>query len=346
MTVGALAGDEGGWTRRLATWRDRKLADAGFRAWASQFPLTRPIARRRARALFDLCAGFAYSQVLQSCVSLRLFEMLEAGPQTPAQLASPLGLTQDRAARLLEAAAALRLLRRRGDAFGLGPLGAAMLNNPGVAAMVRHHAMLYADLADPVALLRAAPGHTLLAGYWPYGSAERPEALESGEVAGYSRLMAASLPLVAAQVLGAYDLRRHRCLLDIGGGEGAFLEAAAAAAPDLRLMLFDLPPVAERARARLGRQGRDVRRRHADRAAAGRGGRAVAGPGDPRSRGRSGARYPSHRAAGARAGRQAAAGRTDARFARRRTGRCVLSHSIFWRWAAGGHAARPRLPRC
>ena len=64
--------------------------------------------------------------------------------------------------------------------------------------------------------------------------------------------MAASLPLVADQVLGAYDLRRHRCLLDVGGGEGAFLEAAAAVAPGLRLMLFDLPAVAERARARLG----------------------------------------------------------------------------------------------
>ncbi len=252
MSPASLAMQGGSWVARFAAWRDRKVADAGFRAWATQFPLTRPIARRRARELFDLCAGFAYSQVLQSCVELRLFETLEAGPKTPAQLAPALGLTPARAERLLEAAAALRLLRRRGAAFGLGKLGAAMLNNPGVTAMVQHHAMLYADLADPVALLRDAPGHTLLAGYWPYGGAERPDALESGAVAGYSRLMATSLPLVAAQVLGAYDLRRHRCLLDVGGGEGAFLEAAKAAAPGLRLMLFDLPPVAACARGRLG----------------------------------------------------------------------------------------------
>jgi demethylspheroidene O-methyltransferase len=38
-----------------------------FRAWAARFWLTRPIARRRARALFDVCAGFVYSQVLFAC---------------------------------------------------------------------------------------------------------------------------------------------------------------------------------------------------------------------------------------------------------------------------------------
>ena len=44
----------------------------------------------------------------------------------------------------------------------------ALVGNAAVAAMVEHHALLYADLADPVALLRGgAP--TRLAAYWPYG---------------------------------------------------------------------------------------------------------------------------------------------------------------------------------
>ena len=47
----------------------------------------------------------------------------------------------------------------------------------------------------------------------------------------YSTLMAASQPLVAADVLEAYKLSRHRCLLDVGGGDGSFLIQAAAAAP-------------------------------------------------------------------------------------------------------------------
>jgi demethylspheroidene O-methyltransferase len=67
--------------------------------------------------------------------------------------------------------------------------------------------------------------------------------------------MAASQPLVSGEVLAAYPLGRHRCLLDVGGGDGSFLRAAGAAAPALRLVLFDLPAVAPRARERFAAAG-------------------------------------------------------------------------------------------
>ncbi len=51
-----------------------------FQRWAAASPLTRVVARRRAKALFDLCAGFVYSQILLACVRLRLFEILAARP--------------------------------------------------------------------------------------------------------------------------------------------------------------------------------------------------------------------------------------------------------------------------
>ena len=247
---------------RARDWRDRMVADPAFRRWAARFPLTRPVARRRARALFDLCAGFVYSQVLAACVRLRVFDLLGEGPKTAAAVAARTDLPPDAAVRLLEAAAALGLAARRsGGRYGLGPLGAAMVGNPGLAAMVEHHAVLYSDLRDPVALLRegGAAGRTGLAGYWPYAGGGAAAGLGPAEVAEYSALMAASQPLVAEEVLGAYDLRRHRCLLDVGGGEGGFLCAAGAAAPDLRLVLFDLPAVADRARARLGAAGLSAR---------------------------------------------------------------------------------------
>lgn len=240
---------------RARDLRDRLVADPAFRRWAARFPLTRPIARRRARALFDLCAGFVYSQVLAACVRLRVFDLLSDGPKTAGAVAARADLPPEAAVRLLEAAAALGLAARRsGGRYGLGPLGAAMVGNPGLAAMVEHHAVLYADLRDPVALLRGAAGAGLPR-YWPYAAGGGAAGLGPAEVAGYSALMAASQPLVADEVLGAYDLRRHRCLLDVGGGEGGFLCAAAAAAPELRLVLFDLPAVVERARSRLGAAG-------------------------------------------------------------------------------------------
>lgn len=243
------------WLERLRDRRDALVASDAFRRWAARFPLTRPIARRRARALFDLSAGFVYAQILAACVQLRLFDILAEGPATLPVLAKRVGLAPDAAQRLLTAAQALRLVASRpGGRYGLGPLGAAMVGNDGVAAMVAHHQHLYADLADPVALLRGEGGGAL-AGYWPYSRAARPDQLAAESIAAYSALMAASQPMVAAEVLDAYRLDRHRCLLDVGGGEGAFLQAVAARAPLLRLMLFDLPSVAERARARFAASG-------------------------------------------------------------------------------------------
>jgi demethylspheroidene O-methyltransferase len=244
------------WLDRLAAGRDRLLASARFRHAAAAFPLTRPVARRRARALFDLCAGFVYSQILLACVRLGLFDRLLAGPQSAASLAQQLGLPVERARRLLAAAASLELLARRGpDRFGLGPLGAALAGNPAIAAMIEHHALLYADLRDPVALLRGEVEDTALGRFWPYARDGEAGGLAGDRIAAYSALMSASQPLVAGEVLDAYPIGRHRCLLDVGGGEGGFLTAAGARAPGLRLMLFDLPAVASRARSQLAGAG-------------------------------------------------------------------------------------------
>jgi len=238
------------------TQRDRLVASPRFRRWAAAFPFTRPIARRRTRALFDLCAGFVYSQVLQACVQLRLFDILADGPLTSDALATRLSLPPERTQRLLLAATSLKLLaRRRGERFGLGPLGAAMVGNTAVSAMVLHHRELYADLNDPVALLRGEAGTTGLSRYWAYSGNADAAGLARGQVAEYTALMAVSQPLVADEVLTAYRIARHRRLLDVGGGDGSFLAAAAAQAPNLQLMLFDLPPVAEQARAGLEAAG-------------------------------------------------------------------------------------------
>lgn len=236
--------------------RDRLLASPIFQRWAARFPPTRLIARRRARDLFDLCAGFVYSQILYACVELQLFDILSEGPKTVPELSERLSLPPDAAERLLRAATALRLASDRGNGrFGLGALGAALIGNPGVAGMVQHHQLLYADLGDPVALLRSGSRETRLSGFWPYAAANGPAHLAARQVAGYSALMSASQPLVTDEILDAYSLKRHRCLLDIGGGEGRFARAACARWPGLRTMLFDLPPVADLAHGAFQRDG-------------------------------------------------------------------------------------------
>jgi demethylspheroidene O-methyltransferase len=236
--------------------RDRLLASPKFQRWAARFPLTRRVARREAQALFDLCAGFVYSQVLLACVELRLFEALRDGRRSLDTLAGQLDLPAASARRLLEAAASLRLVERcRGDQYRLGRLGAVLEGSPAITAMIAHHRLVYADLLDPVALLRGAGGTTRLADFWPYADGATAQPLQDADVAAYSALMSVSQPLVADDILDAYPMRGHRCLLDVAGGEGLFLESAALRAPRLDLLLFDLPPVAARARERLASVG-------------------------------------------------------------------------------------------
>ncbi|MEH3148740.1 MAG: methyltransferase [Methylobacterium frigidaeris] len=244
------------WRDRLLALRHRLIASPRFQRLAAAFPPTRPVARRNARALFDLCAGFVYAQVLAACLRLDLFRLLAAGPLAPEAVAERLDLSPDRALCLLRAAASLGLLTALRDGrFALGDLGAALLGNPSVAAMVAHHALLYDDLRDPVALLRGEGGPTRLSAYWAYAGADDPAGAGEEAVAPYGALMGASQALVARDILDAYPLRRHAHLLDVGGGEGAFAIEAARSVPELRITLFDLPSVAARAGRRFAAEG-------------------------------------------------------------------------------------------
>jgi demethylspheroidene O-methyltransferase len=244
-------------------WRNRLLMSARFQRAAAAFPLTRRRARREARELFDIVAGFTYSQITLACVRLGLLQRLRAAPATEDDLVAVMAMPPAAAATLLRAAAALELLEPcplRGTAgWALGRRGAALLGNPGVLAMIEHHAVLYADLTDPLAMLRAPRGSTALASYWPYASAAVPGEVAAERTADYTRLMSASQGLVADEILDAFDIRRQRRVLDVGGGDGTFLRAVARRSPTARLMLFDLPGVAEQARRRFADAGLEER---------------------------------------------------------------------------------------
>ena len=242
---------------KLYALRNSLLANPRFHKWAASFPLTRPIARKRARAVFDLTTGFVYSQVLLACVQLGLFDKLRDGPRSIDQLVSDLNLPRRGAERLAKAAESVGLLERRGpETYGLGVHGAALLGNPGIAKMIAHHAMFYADLTDPVAMLRAEGAReTLLSRYWAYALSDAPGTLAPDATGDYTALMSASQTLVAEDILDAYPLAKHRCLLDVGGGNGTFLIHAAQRAPALQLKLFDLPSVAAKAEARFAEHG-------------------------------------------------------------------------------------------
>ena len=239
---------------RVYAWKTGLLRSRRFQSLAARTPFAARVARRDGEALFDLVAGFLHSQVLMAFVELDLAAELADRPRSADALALKTGIHPDRMRVLCQAAAALGLMARRRDGrYALGRLGAALPGIPGLAQMIRHHDVLYRDMADPVAFFRDAP-ETELAAFWPYVFGASGD-IDRATAATYSELMADSQTLVAEEALRALDLRGVETLLDIGGGTGAFLAAVGDAYPGIKLHLFDLPQVIEPAAQRFAAQG-------------------------------------------------------------------------------------------
>jgi demethylspheroidene O-methyltransferase len=242
----------------FGAWITRLAASRRFQAFAARVPGLRAISRAEGAAIFDVVQGFVRSQTLVALVELRLLHRLSEGPSTAEALAPGCGVPVVRLQILLQSGAAIGLLRRRRDgAFALTLRGASILGVPGLEAMIRHHRAFYADMADPVALLRG-PDKTELAQFWPYvfgaEGARDPEV-----TATYSDLMAQSQTLVAEDTLRLVDFSKVSRLMDVGGGTGAFLTAVGQACDRPQLDLFDLPVVVGGATARFAKAGLTAR---------------------------------------------------------------------------------------
>ena len=150
----AIAGPSA-WHERIRDRWNALVATESFQRWSARFPLTRAVTMRRSRALFDLVSGFVYTQTLLACVELNLFEYLAGGARTLDEIAEHTNLSRASTERLLNAAVSLRLMmKRRHGRYALGALGAPLVSNTGVLALIRHHRMAYQDLSDPVARRR------------------------------------------------------------------------------------------------------------------------------------------------------------------------------------------------
>ncbi len=243
-------------TEWIRDWRNRLVGDPAFRARAEKSKLTQWLANRQARRLFALCGGFVHSQILLACVRLDLPGLLAEGSRSVDELAVTTGLPRDRLARLVDGAVALDLLEERsGERYALGPLGAALKGNDGLARLVLHHDALYRDLADPVALLAGTGDTGHLHRYWAYAANARPADAHDDDVIDYTRTMAASQAMIAGHLVDDPSIGASRRLLDIGGGDGTFAIAAARRWPALEVTVADLPAVIPLARANIDRAG-------------------------------------------------------------------------------------------
>ncbi|MEL6437127.1 MAG: methyltransferase [Pseudomonadota bacterium] len=240
----------------IGALRRTLVAKPAFRRLAERVPGLRMVANSSANDLFALTSGFMHSQVLLALAELDAFDRLSTTPASTQTLAAEWSMPTERAGVLLRSARALRLLFQNNDGeWALDADGIVIAQTPGILAMIHHHRIVYEDLRDPVALLRAQHTDTKTARFWSYVEPDHDTwgtQVGDTDANAYSELMRLSQAMVIEQVLSAYPVgQKHARLMDVGGGNGAFVTAAAAQSDALHVDIFDLPAVAENAKTRL-----------------------------------------------------------------------------------------------
>lgn len=199
-----------------------------------------------AERLEELLEGFQVTQALYVAAKLNLADALRDGPKTAAELASSVGAHALSLLRLMRYLVRVGVLAEvDGDRFALTPLGEP----------------LRSDHPDSLQSLAVLYGSPLI--WRPFG--ELYEAVATGDraferafgqpffayvdrheddAAVYNAVMSAGLPL---ELLDVYDFSSFHTIVDVAGGQGAFLQAILERSPQAHGVLYDQPSVVEHA---------------------------------------------------------------------------------------------------
>ena len=211
------------------------------------------------RRMWDLWLSGLHQPSIVAAEAAGIFTALAEAPATARELAGRLGFDERATIVLLRLLAALRLLVLRDDRYQLGDeariylvKGSSWYWAPmaSVAVSEWHRDRLLEKLKQRGSDQVAGPEGTPLvsaegraADDWAAGkvSAERAR-----EVA--ARMHAHSVP-AAVGVARNYDFTGVKRVLDVGGGSGCFMVAAAQAHPHLRATVMELPAMCDAAKA-------------------------------------------------------------------------------------------------
>lgn len=211
--------------------------------------------------LRELVTGYWAAQAVSVAASLRLADLMGAGPRTSEDLASLTGTDHGSLFRLLRALTSVGVFHQSEDGrFELTPLGQYLRADcPG---SLRDYAVFFGDerqwrawgaLAHSVRTGETGYQHAHGVGLYDY-LAQAPEAAEV-----FDRAMAGSVAHTASAVATAYDFSGFERLVDVGGGDASLMAAVLHAHPSLRGVVVEQEGAAGRARTRLRQEGLDQR---------------------------------------------------------------------------------------
>jgi hypothetical protein len=185
-----------------------------------------------------MVAGYQVTQALYVAVALGIPDLIVDETRTSDELADATGADAASLFRLLRALARIGVFEETaGRRFALTELGAGLRNEAVRAQLLfygrPHHWQTWGSLLHSVSTgenaFQSIHGRTV----WEY----RAEHAEESQI--FDAWMVAQTRAVNDVILGGYDFRRFRHVVDVGGGHGAFLAAMLALHPDLHGTLFD-----------------------------------------------------------------------------------------------------------
>ncbi len=192
----------------------------------------------------ELIQAFRRSKTMFAAVSLGVFEALEPGGLSAAELAERLGTHPGALERLLEACVALRLLNRAQGLYHNTPAASAYLRPSSPRQLTGYIKYsndvlwkMWEKLEDAV---REGTHRWPQVYGWdgPIFSSffRTPEAMREFLMGMHGQGL-----LSSPQVVAAFDLGRFRRLVDLGGATGHLAVAACGRHPGLTAVVFDLP---------------------------------------------------------------------------------------------------------
>lgn len=194
--------------------------------------------------ILELMRGYRPAQVLITCVEIGVFEALGTGEATAENLGVRLDANPSALARLLNAAVALGLLEKHGEAYANNPKALACLVAGGafyVGNLVRREGAFYrrwSRLAEAVRTGRRPEENVR--------DETQANWVRDFELALYDIARTAGPAIAEALEPQVSQLSgRPVRVLDVGGGHGGYSIALAQRYPNLEAVVFDLPPVIE-----------------------------------------------------------------------------------------------------
>ena len=140
-------------SERLYQFKVRLFSSPRFHRFIRKIPIIKYLINYEGGRIYDVMAGFIYSQILHSLVELDVLQYLKSNGRSLTELSDFTKIDEDRTLVLLRGACALKLIYYKNNSYWLSRMGVQILGIPGLLEMIGHNQLLYKDLENPVKIL-------------------------------------------------------------------------------------------------------------------------------------------------------------------------------------------------